>query len=409
MGNVCSCAWSALTRSLFQTCFYQRLDFMTTFPVQWRIPALSTLIILLQAPLSLLVADDAVTPKAIPGVDKVVLLPPSAGNPRNSEGDFVELRDGRLMFVYTHFTGGASDHATARLAARFSSDGGKSWTTVDTPVLDNEAGQNVMSVSLLRLKTGELALFYLAKQSSEDCRPRVRYSTDEAKTWSEPVECVAGTGYYVLNNDRVVPLKNGELVFVTAKHAFDGKRFDGRGDIYFHRSADHGRTWTMVGPIERGDSTLQEPGVIELKDGRLMIFCRTTHGSQYLSFSSDQGQTWTPFAASSIQSPVSPATIERIPSTGDLLLVWNDHSHIAPEFRGKRTPFNAAISRDDGQTWEPAKTLEDNVNGWYCYTAMEFVGDHVVLGHCAGDRRTGGLNTTQITRFPVSWLYDDSK
>ena len=32
--------------------------------------------------------------------------------------------------------------------------------------------------------------------------------------------------------------------------------------------------------------------------------------------------------------------------------------------------------------------------------------DQVLLGHCAGDRRTSGLNTTQITRFPLDWLYD---
>ena len=90
----------------------------------------------------------------------------------------------------------------------------------------------------------------------------------------------------------------------------------------------------------------------------------------------------------------------------DLLLAWNDHAGVDAEHRGKRTPFNVAISRDEGKTWEKAKTLEDDPNGWYCYTAMTFVGDHVLLGHCAGDRRRGGLNTTQITRFSLDWLYD---
>jgi hypothetical protein len=36
---------------------------------------------------------------------------------------------------------------------------------------------------------------------------------------------------------------------------------------------------------------------------------------------------------------------------------------------------------------------------------MAFIGDRVLLGHCAGDRRTGGLNTTQITSFTIDWLY----
>lgn len=33
-------------------------------------------------------------------------------------------------------------------------------------------------------------------------------------------------------------------------------------------------------------------------------------------------------------------------------------------------------------------------------------GEHVILGHSAGDRRTGGLNCLQMTRFELSWLYD---
>ena len=85
--------------------------------------------------------------------------------------------------------------------------------------------------------------------------------------------------------------------------------------------------------------------------------------------------------------------------------MWNNHENIAAELRGKRTPFNVAISRDEGRTWENVKTLEDHPHGWYCYTAVDFVNDHVLLGHCAGDRRVGGLATTQITRFPIDWLY----
>jgi hypothetical protein len=145
---------------------------------------------------------------------------------------------------------------------------------------------------------------------------------------------------------------------------------------------------------------------VELKDGQLWMFCRTPHGSQYVSFSQDQGGTWTPFEPSNIKSPQSPATIERIQKTGDLVMVWNNHEDVDEVYKGKRTPFHVAISRDDGKTWENTKALEDDPNGWYCYTALEFVGDNILLGHCAGDRRAGGLNTTQITRFSLDWLYE---
>jgi hypothetical protein len=97
--------------------------------------------------------------------------------------------------------------------------------------------------------------------------------------------------------------------------------------------------------------------------------------------------------------------VKRIPGTGHLLLVWNDHRGVAEKYKGKRTPFNVAISKDEGKSWEKVKTLEDDPDGWYCYTAIAFVGDRVLLGHCAGDSKVGRLNRTQITSFPVSWLY----
>ena len=104
-------------------------------------------------------------------------------------------------------------------------------------------------------------------------------------------------------------------------------------------------------------------------------------------------------------SPLSPATIERIPASDKLLLVWNDHSEIPANLRGKRTPLSVAVSSDHGQTWQHTKVLEDNPNGWYCYIAMDFVDDHVLLAHCAGDRtQNNGLALTQITRFPIAWL-----
>lgn len=345
--------------------------------------------------------------REIEGVDKIRLLPPGKGNPRNSEGDFIQLKDGRIMFVYSHFTGGGSDHAAGHLAARFSRDGGKTWTDKDVVVVAREGKFNVMSVSLLRLQSGEIALFYLRKNSLTDCRPLMRISRDEGNSWSEPTVCIGAVGYNVLNNDRAVQLKSGRLLLPVSLHNTPSQdRFDGRGVISCYLSDDNGKSWRQSTTRQQGDNmTLQEPGVVQLKDGRLMMFCRTPHGSQYVSYSDDQGDTWSPFKPSNIISPLSPATIERIPKTGDLLLIWNNHDRVDAKYRGKRTPFHVAISRDEGKSWERIKTLEDDPNGWYCYTALTFVDDHVLLGHCAGDRRQGGLNTTQITRFSLDWLY----
>ena len=348
-------------------------------------------------------------------IETVLRLPPAAGHPRNSEGDLVALKDGRLLFVYSHFTGGGGDHDQAFLAGRYSSDGGRTWTDKDDTIVEREGDWNVMSVSLLRLQDGGLALFYLRKNSLNDCRPLMRVSTDEAKTWSAPRECITDqVGYYVLNNDRAEQLSTGRLVLPVCHHNNTGEKFDPAGAILCYLSDDNGQTWrrskTQQQAFKEGKRLVaQEPLVVELNDKRLMLLARSNEGSQLQSYSSDGGDTWSPLAPSSIKSPLSPASIERLPKTGDLLLVWNDHSQIEPSLRGKRTPLSAAISKDDGLTWQPARTLFDNPHGWYCYTAMEPAGDYILLAHCAGDRRkTNGLAETHITRVPVAWFYADS-
>jgi len=346
-------------------------------------------------------------------------LPPSKDNPRNSEGDFVTLKDGRILFIYTHFTGGGSDDAAAFLASRISSDGGRTWTPKDQLVMENNAGENIMSVSLLRLQDGRIALFYLRKNSISDCRPAIHFSTDEGQSWSAPTEVIGEKeiGYYVVNNDRLVQLADGRLIFPTSQHNSPSlKKFNGFGTVRCYISDDKAQTWhrgkdSQDGTRADGKQTLlQEPGLVELKGGRLMMWARTNGGSQFVCYSRDRGETWSEFEPSILKSPVSPASIERLPKTKDLVVAWNDHSNIPKELRGKRTPLTIAISSDEGKSWRQVKTIFDNPTGWYCYTAIEFVDDSILLGHCAGDRAKGnGLALTQITRVPIKWLYADEK
>ena len=343
------------------------------------------------------------------GKEIVLRLEASPDNPRNSEGSFITLNDGRILFVYTHFTGGTSDHAKAFLAGRYSSDQGKTWTTKDEVILPNEGDMNIMSVSLLRLQNGEIALFYVRKNSLSDARARMRISNDEAQTWSKPILCITDrVGYFVLNNDRVIQLDNGRLLMPVSLHQTPETEWSNTGRIWNYYSDDHGKTWTPSREVANPDSVmLQEPGVVALKDGRVMMFIRNDSGVQYLSYSNDDGETWSPAEASTIQSPVSPASIRRIPSTGDLLMAWNNNGGENEAIAGKRTPFNVAISEDEGQTWEPIKTIEDDPDGWYCYTAIAFTDEHVLLGHCAGNHPKGtGLSVTHINRLALEWLYE---
>ena len=335
-------------------------------------------------------------------IETLLVIEPDKENPRNSEGDIIELKDGRLCLVYTRFTGGSGDHAAADLAMRVSGDDGKSWSD-DRIVVQHPGGLNVMSVSLLRLANGQIALFYLRKTSREDCRPLMCISTDEAATWSKPAVCITDkVGYYVLNNDRAVQLNSSRLILPVAWHQGPGQPRDTAGIIMCYLSDDNGKTFRRSKDSFKGYApdgrriTVQEPGVVELKDGRLMMFMRTNAAKQYISYSQDGGETWSKALSSALISPLSPASIKRIPWSGDLLCVWNDHSGLHNYPRGRRTPLCLAISRDEGTTWSKSGVIEENPDGWYCYTAITFVKNRALLSYCAGDKEVGGLNRLKV-------------
>ena len=352
----------------------------------------------------------AMPPDPLPeGCERVLVLPPGPGNPRNSEGDFITLCDGRILFVYTRFTGGGGDHDRADLVCRESRDNGRTWSSEDRVLVSGEGGMNVMSVSMLRLPSGRLALFYLRKNSVEDCRPVARFSADEGNTWSEPTEIIqAPVRYYVVNNDRVVLLPSGRLLIPAACHDWrNGRHTPAEAQVW--RSDDEGKTW-VAGPVlspppEAGDSGLQEPGVAVCPDGRLLMLCRTSGGCQFAAWSSDNGDTWSTPVPTNIASPLSPASVEPIAPEGFLLMAWNDHRLLPAKQRRYRTPLTVAVSRDGGQSWERVKNLENNPDGWYCYTAIHDIGDHVLLGCCAGNRKKNqGLALTEVLRVPKSWI-----
>jgi len=346
----------------------------------------------------------------------VVDLPPRPGNPRNSEGAFVDLSDGRILFVYSHFFGDSgSDHAKARLAARTSPDGGATWsadTFIATP--QEAAAMNVMSVSLVRLAQGDLGIFYLLRFSWHEMRMWMRRSADDGVTWGEPVNCMPAGGYYVVNNDRVIRLSSGRLVIPAARHPSRADRneaaaVDWRGVATFFLSDDEGRTWResadyVTLPLVHTRSGLQEPGVVELPDGRLWAWARTDLGRQYEMFSSDRGETWTLPAPSRFTSPNSPLSLRRIPGGDKYLAVWNP----APAFEtrglaspgGDRTPLVMATGGGASGArgnWSAAKIIEgpDEPTAGYCYTAIHFTKNAVLLAYCAG----GAADNSRLARL----------
>jgi sialidase-1 len=341
---------------------------------------------------------------------EVLFLKPAKGNPRNSEGSFIKLKDGGIMFAYSKFVGEDwYDHSDATINAVFSYDNGETWSEDRTIIKKSDGDKNLMSVSLLRMGNGDIGLFYCRKSGVVDCRSHLIRSSDEGKTWSEPVCCVTKSGYFVTNNDRVVRLKNGRIIVPANFHKGDTfNTISERATSHFFISDDDGFTWREAKtycevPFPLSSTGLQETGLIELDDGTIWAWSRTNHGSQFVYYSYDFGDTWTiPSPSEYFTSPCSPMSVKKIENLNKIMSVFNP----IPNYLGRkrdttwgRTPLICAFSEDGGKTFTKTFTLEDDDNIGYCYIAIYSDDDYILLSYCHGGDTEDPLTGTKILKI----------
>ena len=339
------------------------------------------------------------------------VYPATKQNPRYTEGSIIELNDGTLLFAVSEFAGSGADHATAQIIARSSTDGGRTWG--EPRLLQENVGkQNVMSVTLRRLAPAAngpapIGMFYLVKNGPDSLEVHVRISTDETRTFGEPIRVTDRPGYHVMNNDRVTVLSTGRLLApIAATESLRKNHFVSSCCL----SDDGGRTWRYGrGQVALPKRGAMEPEVVELLDGRVLMVVRNQLGTISAAWSEDGGDTWSqPGELPDIQAPEAPATLRRIPATGDLLLVWNNTYTPGIGHGGRRTPLAAAISRDDGRTWQNFRNLESRQDEQYAYTSLTFVRDRAVLSYYVADGKTG-FHSSRFRSVPVAWFYSASQ
>ena len=341
---------------------------------------------------------------------------------RHSEGSFLRLNDGRIMFAYSRFTSHNGDDAPSDLVAVYSADEGETWSAARTLIkAEMYDTKNVMSVSLMRMANGDLGLFYIIKQTPAFNRIMLSRSRDDGETFYTHTECTSNErkAYYVLNNDRVIRLASGRILVPLALHhstlSQDGAKgyYEMRASNICLYSDDDGFTWNespdLVFPTFTNTTTgLQEPGIVEKKNGAIWAYARTDKMCQYEYFSVDGGLNWTLPQPSRFTSPTSPMLIKRDPYSGDLVAVWNP----IPNYNGKytsragwgRTPIVYAVSKDDGLTWGEQVIIEGKDENGYCYPAIFFTEDRCMLvSYCSGGPEDGiCLARTSIMKIDLA-------
>jgi sialidase-1 len=309
----------------------------------------------------------------------VTVAPSAPGLPRKSEGDVIELHDGRLLLIYMEFSGDGSDAAETRIAAKESNDRGLTWAGHRVITETAPGDTNVYSPNLIRAADGGILLLFMRQHNFN---PRLLTlhawkSIDEGATFS-PHATFAVRQSHSLCNAVVKRLASGRLLLpvkptVPREH---GPLAPYAVTTLF--SDDDGLTWSAAAnSVSLPLRGAMEPHVEETRDGRVLMVMRNQLGSIFMSISADEGVTWSKPQTTGLRTPESCPELTRIPSTGDLLMIWNN-SPYDPEFRshfGKRSPLTAAISQDEGRTWGHIRNIEDDPGRAFSNPGCRFTRD----------------------------------
>ena len=305
------------------------------------------------------------------------------------KGGLVELKDGRIMGL------------SRGLVKYYSEDRGRTWSQPEQVLQD---GKSIKAegdpVSVLRLQSGGIGITYsrilepselpdigLHAEERYSATERsalfFRQSKDEGDNWEREF-MVSGPGivwWYALN-DTLIQLTSGRLLWPcyggSSTYSPDPKpKVEGleRGVGHgwhpefclskFFYSDDEGESWMgseddLMMWIDNGHGNLAMLGEItaaESRDGNVVALARSEIMRAVMTVSADQGEHWSLPTATGLCSSNAPVRVKTVPSTGDLMVVWNQTTAQEHRTGYGRCRLSAAVSKDSGNTWTNFRTI----------------------------------------------------
>ena len=333
----------------------------------------------------------------------VVRLPRQRFGYRGNVGDIAEFNNGRLLLSYTCNDDSPVDSIiVGDIMGRFSNDQGKSWgepfILIGRP-RPTRKDEGYWHPSFLRLANGQLLLSYIyfAGSLPRYAHSYYRRSTDDGATWGDQLIVTPHAGTNHVFNDKLIQLPSGRIL-APCEREIKEEGGDHRGyvSMVFY-SDDDGYSWHQSeNVVDTLPLEAQEPHVVPLNDGRLMMLCRTYSGYIVRSYSDDEGVTWSKgedVRSLKLSINSSALNVKRIPSTGDLLLLRSTDTK-----NRLRTPFVSAVSTDEGRTWIHERSIGSDPDDDYGYPSLTFLNGMALISY---HKRDG----IYAARIGIDWFY----
>ena len=313
---------------------------------------------------------------------------------------------------------GAADSGEIDLLVKRSTDNGETWSRQEVlrtdnsntcgnpcPVIDEETGAAWL---LSTWNRGEDTEADIVKERGADTR-RVflMSSTDDGLTWSNPAETTAdvkkpGWTWYATGPGAGIQVRRGEYagrLVAPCDHLEPGTEHYYSHVIY---SDDHGKTWVLGGTTP--DHQVNECGVVQLSDGRLMLNMRShtpARKKRQVAFSRDGGLTWEDQDFDeALVDPICQASIRRHSWPGDCggnVILFSNPAGT------ERVDMTVRASLDDGATWPRARLLHSGPSAYSDLAALAD-GEVACLYECG---RQGPYERIVLARFGLPDLGED--
>lgn len=259
------------------------------------------------------------------------------------------------------------DGPAAYMVATYSDDGGETWedlqVVIDPHSNDLPLIMNVHCGHVWQDPLGRLWIFYQQSYGMWDGEGAnfaivCENPDDENPVWNDPIYISIGASLkkpiITSSGEWLLPVSVWERWHISAPLSNENHELDALRGAHVYASVDQGATWEYRGGITYENSQFNEHSIVELSDGRIMMYSRCSNAIKK-SYSSDGGRTWSP---EEVAFPhIGSLAVVRKLANGHFVLI--KHGTSFDTATSSRSHLTAFISTDDCQTWQGGLLLDE--------------------------------------------------